>query len=131
MDDKIYVDCGCYTEGVCVEADVDNKEFSFAYFKIGFDSGKLTLWNKLRYIWNVVSTGQPYVDMAILPATKALEISNFIVDNCRRMEVEVPTLIIQKEEDGVSRAFKITVSSTDKSIIKEALTAAQDAMGIQ
>lgn len=125
----IFVNCDCHTEGLCVEADLDYNEFSFAYYQFSFDNRKLGFKQRLQHIWRVLWTGFPYTDMVMLPPDKAMLISDYIREKTIEMgKLQIPKLTIRKLEDEISPAFTITSNADSKSDVEACFKAALSAM---
>jgi len=68
--------CNCGTEIINIDRDIwvvdkgkrYNIEFHFAIFYCGSSS---TLWQRLRYCWKILTTGQGYSDQVILDEPEA------------------------------------------------------------
>ncbi len=123
--DKLYVDCGCFTEGIAIEVDKEHKEFNFAYFEYGFTGKKLTIQNRIRHAWKLLTTGFPYTDMVILSSNVVSQISDFIRVKLAEMHEPNSSLIIQKL---TSPAFTVVVNSEEKSEVEAAFEATKRAM---
>lgn len=61
-----FIICSCSTEGLYLVKYKGEQELYLSIFNRGLNPKKLTLWNKLRYIWNIIKTGKPFNDEMIL-----------------------------------------------------------------
>ena len=80
-----FIECSCGTEGIMISNDyIENEEpiIDLAFFKYGYNPEKMGLYQKLRYCWQILSTGKPFIDEITLNKdnTKVLitELNNFI-----------------------------------------------------
>jgi len=63
---KDYIECSCYSEGVFIQHDSEDKLTYISFYRLGANPVKLNWWNKIRYIWQVVSKGMPFHDQLVL-----------------------------------------------------------------
>ena len=72
-----FIECSCGTEGIMISNDyMDNKEpvIDLAFFKYGCNPDKMSLYQKLRYCWRVLSKGEPFMDEIILNKEQTKEL---------------------------------------------------------
>ena len=72
-----FIECSCGTEGIMISNDyMDNKEpvIDLAFFKYGYNPDKMSLYQKLRYCWQVLSKGRPFGDEIILNKEQTKEL---------------------------------------------------------
>lgn len=78
-----YVKCSCSSEVLGVEYDKDINSFDVFIFKHYNTDSKLSFLDRLRYVWKMLRTGEPYSDQMIIAAdakdfTELLEHFNHI-----------------------------------------------------
>ena len=56
----------------------DEPETYVAIFKHGYNPKCKSLWNKVRYIWQIIKTGQPFGDDIVLSKSDALRLSSLL-----------------------------------------------------
>jgi len=85
---KIFIECDCYSEGLAINEDVSDGYIEISYWKYGIDSGKLTIWSRLRHIWNIIKYGHPNTDMILLDSDKARVISNKLSELADKLQLQ-------------------------------------------
>ena len=66
--EKFY-QCDCGSEGIMMSYEYEEEGVAFvdlAYFQEGFGSRKLSFFQKLRWCYHILKTGQPWHDMVLL-----------------------------------------------------------------
>ena len=63
-----YVKCSCYSEVLGVEYDKELNSFDLFIFKHYNANQKLSFRDRLRYMWKVFRTGEPYSDQMVINA---------------------------------------------------------------
>jgi len=81
-----YVKCSCSSEVLGVEYDEDIKSFDLFIFKHYNNNDRLSFRDRIRYMWKIFRTGQPYSDQMIINSdakdlADLLEYLNGIVKN--------------------------------------------------
>lgn len=89
-----YVKCSCSSEVLGVEYDKELNSFDLFIFKHYSASQKLPFRDRLRYIWKILRTGEPYSDQMIISAdakdfTELLEHLNQISKNTERNYIDM------------------------------------------
>lgn len=83
-DDYKFIQCQCSSEGLMVRYyreffnDNNIKEFYFSLFNEGFQGRKMYWKDKLRLIWKIIKTGQPYTDQLILHEQDTKKLVDFL-----------------------------------------------------
>jgi hypothetical protein len=73
------IPCECYTHEMSVYSDEDNNEcIEFAYWQRGKHEQPWTWKTRIKTIWDILTTGNPYSDMIILNQENALKLKNTI-----------------------------------------------------
>ena len=72
---EIYIPCDCGTEVLRIELDDETKEYFIGIYQ--FKKG-YTIRDKLRYIWRIIKTGEPYGDQIVINKDKMEELIGFI-----------------------------------------------------
>jgi len=77
---QLYV-CECNGEALVMDYDRKDEELLLAFWSVGnkHRSNTLTWRERLRWIWHVIITGQPYTDMVILSRDTARELAGEIL----------------------------------------------------
>lgn len=74
--------CLCGTHSLQIEYDDEgyssNGEFNVAIWKYGRGSEKLTLKEKIRWMWRILRTGNPWADSVVLTKKDANKLSEFL-----------------------------------------------------
>lgn len=73
--------CSCGVEGVIVD-DFEGA-ISIALYSYGQGGNKLSLWNKLRWCYNIVMTGQTWSDQIIMDPETAMLLAESISRRAR------------------------------------------------
>lgn len=73
---RIMLKCDCYSESLEVIYDKEYKEFDFALWTNGHPS--YGWWWRIKYIWKILKTGEPYGDQVCLDVPKAKKLAKFI-----------------------------------------------------
>ena len=71
----LYVTCDCYSEVLKVATDEDCP--GDAFFSI-YKSGSRSFTNRLRMLWKVITTGEPYEDEIILNIKEIRKLIKFL-----------------------------------------------------
>lgn len=66
-----YIKCSCSSEILAVDYDKELEMLDVCIYNHYATPTKRTLWDKLRYIWQVIKTGQPYSDQMIIDVNSA------------------------------------------------------------
>ena len=78
QDTSIFIPCECLTEGLGVDYYADDNHYYFSYWSRGFRTGKLPLWQRLRYAFHVLFTGTAFNDEIILNRKRANKLCEFL-----------------------------------------------------
>lgn len=83
---KKYYSCVCRNEILVIERDeqdVEERQFNIAIYTLG--KPESSWWNRLRYIWRIITTGSPYGDCMILENDDMERLANDILGELRRL----------------------------------------------
>jgi hypothetical protein len=69
-DTKYYVMCDCESHALVLEQDDELKTLYVSPFIRGFDGHKLSISDRLRWCWMILTTGLPWCDFIILNVDK-------------------------------------------------------------
>lgn len=72
--------CDCHSEGLYLESYSDDKTLYLSFFSHGINPKNLTLFSKIRYIWNILKTGKPFSDHLVFNFKKANIIAKKIIE---------------------------------------------------
>lgn len=75
-----FIICDCHSEGLYLEVFEGEENIYMSFFSHGVNPKKLTLFGKLRYIWNVLKTGKPFSDQLVFSFNKAKKIAKKITE---------------------------------------------------
>ena len=78
---SLMIMCDCHGEAIQVEYEKEDDQFYFSLWHQGFDNNHLSWWQRLRWTWRILTTGNPWTDLVILSPEKAKKIRNFIVQH--------------------------------------------------
>jgi len=82
--------CDCMGEGLTIVAHRDNWydendiegapfiDISFWNFGSSYSNGSLSFWGRLKYIWHIFKTGNPWKDMICMRSNIAKDFANHI-----------------------------------------------------
>lgn len=74
-----FVLCDCRSEVLVIDYDSDCQIADFSmYENFASYSNKMSLWQKIRYMYKVIFTGSPYADQIILNKKQLKEIKDFL-----------------------------------------------------
>ncbi len=71
----VYVECSCGGEVVKIEYDKEVDSYYFAVFTL---DGRRSWRNRLRQIWHIIRTGEPYSDNAVISSNDMNKVVEFI-----------------------------------------------------
>jgi len=72
--------CECHSEGVVVSYFDEEKEIYLALFNYAHSVKTKTFWERLRWCWNVLKTGEPWADEVILDHITAEALGNRLLE---------------------------------------------------
>jgi len=75
MERMVYVECSCGGEVVKIEYDKEVDSYYFAVFTL---DGRRSWRNRLRQIWHIIKTGEPYSDNAVISSNDMNKVVEFI-----------------------------------------------------
>jgi hypothetical protein len=70
-----YFTCDCSYEILKVQKDTEG---DLVYFSIYKQDSKRSLFQKLKFIWGIITTGEPYEDQIVLNTKNAKELAKFL-----------------------------------------------------
>ena len=75
----IFIRCGCQSEMLVLDYDgeVDMIDLSMYEIDVSYKY-RMSLWQKIRYIYQVIKYGQPYTDQIVLNRQQIDELKTFI-----------------------------------------------------
>lgn len=75
----LFIPCGCRSEILMIEYDHHFKMADFAIYETDASfRAKMSLWQRLRYCWRVLSYKKPYADEIMLDHKQMLELKQFL-----------------------------------------------------
>jgi len=73
--------CECFSEGLMLSKYPEDRQISIGFFQLGFyNKNKLSLKERLRWMWHILTTGMPYTDMVMLNDKNALDLAKTITN---------------------------------------------------
>lgn len=76
---QLFTQCDCGSEVLFIEYDFEIKMADLAIFQTDIaSSSKRSLWQRLRYCWQILFHKKPYADQIMLDNQQLLKIKNFI-----------------------------------------------------
>jgi hypothetical protein len=74
-----YIACSCGTEGLYLIKYNDEDDVYLSIWQMGYNkNNKLSWYQRLRYVWKIISTGTPYNDQIVLDNDACKKIVDFI-----------------------------------------------------
>jgi hypothetical protein len=75
----IFLLCDCKSEVLVIDYDSDYQLADFSiYENFASYSNKMSLWQKIRYMYKVMVTGNPYADQMVFNREQLKEIKDFL-----------------------------------------------------
>lgn len=104
MEDSpsIIIECECRGDAIQVEFEPEDNQFYFSLWHQGFYNNHLSWWERLRWTWRILTTGNPWTDLVILSPEKAGEIKDFIE---KHLPTDEPDTI--SVEDAINEVVKL------------------------
>lgn len=69
--------CSCNSEVLVIQYDHDANIADLCIYG-SYYTYKMSLWQKIRYIWHIISYGYPYRDQIVIDKNCLKEIKNFL-----------------------------------------------------
>ena len=75
----LFIPCGCRSEILMIEYDHEMRMADFAIYEhqVAYKS-KMSLWQRLRYCWQVLLHKKPYADQIMLDDKQLLDLKEFL-----------------------------------------------------
>ena len=70
--------CGCGGEVLHIEYDHEIKMADFAVFYNGIVNGRMSLWQRVRYIYQIAFHKKPYADQMLFNQDQLIELRHFL-----------------------------------------------------
>lgn len=105
---KLFLLCSCGTETIMIESDRDYKNFYAAFYKLGF-TGKLSFKQRLRYIFKVLFSGEPYNDMTVLTIEDIESLYSFLGTELKAIKEQELSNLTEPVTQEKESLFKITI----------------------
>jgi hypothetical protein len=74
----LFLICDCGGEILHIEYDHEIKMADFAIFYNGIESYRMSLWQRLRYVYQILFHNKPYADQMILNQRQLIELQHFL-----------------------------------------------------
>ena len=132
-DKQLTLRCDCSMEILAFDYDKGEKEVYLSMFKN--DSGfSRSLWQRLRFCWQTLTTGRPYTDNICLNDKDMKQLKGFITEYFNDQKVD---LELDLSEEALaylaleSAKQNITVSEVVESILKDFIKEEEEKVGAQ
>ena len=73
----LFIRCDCHSEVLVIDYDGSFKMIELSIFS-AFVSSKMSIWQKARYIYQILRYGRPYTDQIILHQKQIDELKAFL-----------------------------------------------------
>jgi hypothetical protein len=73
----LFIRCDCHSEVLVIDYDGLFKMIELSVFS-SLISSRMSIWQKLRYIYQIIRHGKPYTDQIILHQTQIDELKAFL-----------------------------------------------------
>lgn len=74
-----FILCGCASEVLVIDYDDNDKIADFCiYANYGHSHHRVSIWQKIKYIWQIIIYGKPFSDQIILSKNQLKELYNFL-----------------------------------------------------
>ena len=73
----LFIRCDCHSEVLVIDYDGSFKMIELSIFS-AFVSSKMSIWQKTRYIYQILRHGKPYTDQLILHKKQIDELKSFL-----------------------------------------------------
>lgn len=84
-----YIKCECGSELIVVEPDNDDAIIYMSMFEKGIDNNySMTLREKLRWCWHILTTGKPFTDELVLSYSEAKKLGNYLIKVTENINLE-------------------------------------------
>jgi len=77
LSNRIILPCDCSTHSLQIDRINEWKCFEISVWHLGHCSRPLTWKERIRWIWRILTTGNPWADSVILKDSDMLKISKF------------------------------------------------------
>lgn len=75
----LFIPCDCRSEILMIEYDHEIQMADFAIYEfLQSHRSKMSLWQRLRYIWRVLVHKKPYADQIVLDKKQLFDLKTFI-----------------------------------------------------
>lgn len=78
-----FFDCECHTECIELQPEKEDKFIYFSIYKFGGKDRKTPFFTKIKYIWKIIKTGNPYEDQIVLSNQTAKEMAEYILEEIK------------------------------------------------
>lgn len=79
-----FIKCQCHAHALEIERfyyDEVDQGFNLSIWKLGSFNGKLRWRERLRWIWNILKTGNLWADQVIISNDQARDLASFMMSN--------------------------------------------------
>ena len=82
-NNSIFIKCACESEGLGVDYDSEDNLYYFSYWSCGFSNKILSIKDRVRYCWKVLTKGKAFNDEIVLTKEDVNRLDNFLLE-CTR-----------------------------------------------
>jgi hypothetical protein len=75
-----FIRCECYGEGMGIDFEPEDDLYYFSYWASGLSNGSLSIRDRIRYCWQVLTKGKAFNDELILNRKSVDELVNFLAE---------------------------------------------------
>lgn len=83
--------CSCAGEALLVEPDKDCQIVEISLWARGYGGGKLSWRERLRFIKNILITGEPYHDQVVLSYDEVKKLADYLLETIKTDEKKSDT----------------------------------------
>lgn len=82
-DDSMFLMCDCNSHALFVEKFKGEPEVYISLFERGYDGKQMSLFERLRWCWRILTHGHPWTDSVILSKDNQKLLTDFINESSK------------------------------------------------
>jgi hypothetical protein len=75
---KKYFECGCGTHLISMSVDAEDREVYMSFWELGHGGNRTSWKERLRHIWRIIRTGEPYADSIVFSTNEFVKFKDFV-----------------------------------------------------